>query len=279
MHGSTIRGSARPRTRRRRSPPAGWASAPCRRPAPPACPGPAPRPARRRPRASAPRRRPAPPACARPRPWPRRTRAGRARRCTSPPACRRWPASAPAASRPCAAGGAPPPAAGRRTGPARASAGTSRTRSATAASRPAGARQGPPTRRCQAIAPTTRRTGVARPLRGGSARSSHAAISSTAHAATSSFRPGSCRARCASVHIPSSAPIPDDHAPPSETPRSGGNRRPIRTQTGCQTALGIIDHLSEMAPGGGTGQDDSGDRGSGGDGTMVAATRTRGGDQ
>ena len=74
---------------------------------------------------------------------------------------------------------------------------------------PAGrARQGPPTRRCQAIAPTTRRIGVARPLRGGSARSNHAATSSTAHAATSSFRPGSCRARCASVHIPSSAPIP-----------------------------------------------------------------------
>src|SRR4051812_69556 len=100
---------------------------------------------------------------------------------------------------------------------------------------PAGrARQGPPVRKCQATAPTTRRTGVARPLRGGSARSNHAATSSTAHAATSSFRPGSCRARCASVHIPSSAPIPDDHAPPSETPRSGGNRRPIRTQTGCQ---------------------------------------------
>src|SRR4051794_4529998 len=101
----------------------------------------------------------------------------------------------------------------------------------------AGARQGPPTRRCHAIAPTTLRTGVARPLRGGSARPSHAAISSTARAATSSFRRGSCRARCASVHIPSSPPIPDDHAPPSETPRSGGNRRPIRTQTGCQRRL------------------------------------------
>src|SRR4051794_8595972 len=109
------------------------------------------------------------------------------------------------------------------------------------AGKPVGrARQGPPTRKCQAIAPTTRRTGVARPLRGGSARSNQAAISSTAHAATSSFRPGSCRARCTSVHIPSSAPIPDDHAPPSETPRSGGNRRPIRTQTGCQTTLTFL---------------------------------------
>src|SRR4051812_34640366 len=95
-------------------------------------------------------------------------------------------------------------------------------------------RHGPPTRRCQAIAPTTRRTGVARPLRGGSARSSHPATSSTAHAVTTAFRPGSCRARCAAVHILPSAPNPDDHAPPSETPRSGGNRRPIRTQTGCQ---------------------------------------------
>src|SRR4051794_29328485 len=97
---------------------------------------------------------------------------------------------------------------------------------------PAGrARQGPPARGCHATAPTTRRTGVARPLRGGSARSNQAAISSAAHAATSPFRPGSCRARRTSVHIPSSAPIPDDHAPPSETPRSGGNRMPIRTQT------------------------------------------------
>src|SRR3954464_1302195 len=52
------------------------------------------------------------------------------------------------------------------------------------AGKPVGrARQGPPTRKCQAIAPTTRRTGVARPLRGGSACSNQAAISSTAHAA------------------------------------------------------------------------------------------------
>jgi hypothetical protein len=42
--------------------------------------------------------------------------------------------------------------------------------------------------------------GVARPLRGGSARPSHPAISSTAHLDTNSFKRGSCRARCASVH-------------------------------------------------------------------------------
>jgi hypothetical protein len=41
-------------------------------------------------------------------------------------------------------------------------------------------RQLPPTRRCQAIALTTGKVGVTRPLRGGSTRLSHRAISSTA---------------------------------------------------------------------------------------------------
>ena len=50
---STIRGSARPRTRRRRPPAAGSASGPCPRPAPPAPPDPAPRPARRPPPSAA----------------------------------------------------------------------------------------------------------------------------------------------------------------------------------------------------------------------------------
>src|SRR4051812_10796454 len=63
------------------------------------------------------------------------------------------------------------------------------------------ARHGPPMRRCQAIARTTAPYGVARPLRGGSARSSHRAIWPTACSDTISFRRASCRARCASVHI------------------------------------------------------------------------------
>src|SRR3954453_2446279 len=67
-------------------------------------------------------------------------------------------------------------------------------------------RHGPPTRRCQAIAPTTRRTGVARPLRGGAAPPTPPAPPSPAHALTPAFRPGSCRARCAAVHILPSAP-------------------------------------------------------------------------
>ena len=99
--------------------------------------------------------------------------------------------------------------AGRRPGPTRGIVGAQVVKCVAVrgprghdAGKPAGkARQGPPTRKCHAIAPTTRRAGVARPLRGGSARPRHAALSSTAHAATSSFRPGSCRARCASVHI------------------------------------------------------------------------------
>jgi hypothetical protein len=69
-------------------------------------------------------------------------------------------------------------------------------------------------RKCQAIALTTGNAGVARSLRGGSARSSHRAISSTAQVETISFRPASWRARCASVHI--SAP---SHPPA----RSGGH--------------------------------------------------------
>src|SRR3954452_7820358 len=52
--------------------------------------------------------------------------------------------------------------------------------------------------------------------------------------------------------------------------RFGGMSLDLRCAVGdaseacAQTALGIIDHLSQMAPGGGTGQDESGDRGSGG---------------
>ena len=49
---------------------------------------------------------------------------------------------------------------------------------------PGRARQLPPARKCQAIARTTGNTGVARALRGGSARSSHRAISSTAQVDT-----------------------------------------------------------------------------------------------
>ena len=63
------------------------------------------------------------------------------------------------------------------------------------------ARQLPPTRMCHAIALTTERIGVARPLRGGSACSSHRAISSTAQTDTISFRHASWRIRCALVHI------------------------------------------------------------------------------
>src|SRR3954464_2660953 len=63
------------------------------------------------------------------------------------------------------------------------------------------ARHGPPMRRCQAIARTTAPYGVARPRRGGSARSSQRAIWPTACSDTISFRRASCRARCASVHI------------------------------------------------------------------------------
>src|SRR3954463_8538025 len=55
------------------------------------------------------------------------------------------PPAPPPASPPAPAAGAPPRVPGRRTGPARASGGTSRTPSATAASRPAGrARARPP---------------------------------------------------------------------------------------------------------------------------------------
>src|SRR6476620_11766926 len=63
------------------------------------------------------------------------------------------------------------------------------------------ARHGPPLRRCQAMPRTTAAYGVARPLRGGSARSSQRATSATACSDTISFRRASCRARCASVHI------------------------------------------------------------------------------
>src|SRR3954452_21049317 len=56
-------------------------------------------------------------------------------------------------------------------------------------------------RKCQAIARTTALEGVARPLRGGSARSSHRATCPTACSDTTSFRRASCRARCTSVHI------------------------------------------------------------------------------
>src|SRR3954454_5562985 len=63
------------------------------------------------------------------------------------------------------------------------------------------ARQLSPTRRCQAMARTTATYGVARPLRGGSTRSSHRATCATAFNDTISFRRASCRARCASVHI------------------------------------------------------------------------------
>src|SRR5215217_83412 len=51
------------------------------------------------------------------------------------------------------------------------------------------------------MARTTATYGVARPLRGGSTRSSHRATCPTAFNDTISFRRASCRARCASVHI------------------------------------------------------------------------------
>src|SRR3954454_23556182 len=80
-------------------------------------------------------------------------------------------------------------------------------------------RQAPPTRRCHAIAPTTRRVGVARPLRGGSARSRQPAISSAARTDTNSFRRGSWRARCASVH---NSPSPLAVNPERLVPSRGG---------------------------------------------------------
>jgi len=53
--------------------------------------------------------------------------------------------------------------------------------------------------------------------------------------------------------------------------RFGGMSLDLRCAVGdtseacAKTALGIIDHLAQMAPGGSTGQDESGDRGSGGE--------------
>ena len=145
---------------------------------------------------------------------------------TSPPACRWWPASGRAAGRPCAAAARHLP----RQGVEQAQFSSQRRNQPWTVRRggqPAGrARQGPPTRRCHAIAPTTRRTGVARPLRGGSARSSHAAISSTARAATSPFRRGSCRARCASVHdCPSPLAPTIERLVPSRARQMGTARR------------------------------------------------------
>ncbi len=61
-------------------------------------------------------------------------------------------------------------------------------------------RQLPPTRRHQVIAPTTGKTGVAVPLRGGSARSSQRGIVPTAHVDSTCFKFASWRARCC-VHI------------------------------------------------------------------------------
>ena len=49
------------------------------------------------------------------------------------------------------------------------------------------------------------------------------------------------------------------------------------TEACARTALGIIDHLSGMAPGGGAGQDDSGDRGSGGERDDGGADQDSGG--
>ena len=69
-------------------------------------------------------------------------------------------------------------------------------------------RQLPPTRRCQVIAPTMGKAGVAVPLRGGSTRSSQRATFLTAHVATTCFRFASWRARCYCVHI-SLPPRPD----------------------------------------------------------------------
>ena len=113
---------------------------------------------------------------------------------------------------------------------------------------PAGrARQGPPARRCHAIAPTTRRVWVARPLRGWPARSSRRAISSTAYLGTSPFGPGSCRARSASVHASPAAPLTASHAAPAEPPRSGGNRRPTRTQ--ADGVIGAPDRGWLLRPG------------------------------
>ena len=65
--------------------------------------------------------------------------------------------------------------------------------------------------------------------------------------------------------------------------RFGGMSLDLRCAVGdtseacAQTALGIIDHLSQMAPGGGTGQDESGDRGSGGERDDGGADQDSGG--
>ncbi len=68
------------------------------------------------------------------------------------------------------------------------------------------ARHPPPTRRCQAIARTTATVGVAPPLPGGSARSSHRATSRTACQEITCFRHAAWRARCRSVHISPTLP-------------------------------------------------------------------------
>jgi hypothetical protein len=65
--------------------------------------------------------------------------------------------------------------------------------------------------------------------------------------------------------------------------RFGGMSLDLRCAVGdtseacAQTALGIIDHLSQMAPGGGAGQDESGDRGSGGERDDGGADQDSGG--
>jgi len=67
--------------------------------------------------------------------------------------------------------------------------------------------------------------------------------------------------------------------------RVGGMSLDLRCAVGdtseacAQTALGIIVHLSQTAPGGGAGQDESGDRGGDGERDDGGADQDSGGDQ
>ena len=112
-----------------------------------------------------PSRRPAPPACARPRPRPRRTPRATHRDALTV-ACRRCRGSALVAGRPAPATARHVP---QRTEQAQVEPAPDPAVDGPPGGSPAAGTPGPPTRKCHAIAPTTRRVGVARPLRGGSA--------------------------------------------------------------------------------------------------------------
>src|SRR3954466_6650782 len=103
------------------------------------------------------------------------------------------------------------------------------------------ARHGPPMRKCHAIARTTAPYGVARPLRGGSARSSHRATCATAFNDTISFRRASWRARCASVHI---VPLSQTTIVTAGSDRDQAHRP---TQTGSKRVRWVWSNTSDPA--------------------------------